>query len=121
MPVDEEKRILQRKELFGITSYPIVQSDHNDLGRDYDQRLGYLEGLRGLFTIFTILVIFFRIFAPAIQTDVDSDGLIPASFVLAAPAWQNNLRKVMAPILWDSTLVPHFFIILSGRTVLQSR
>jgi hypothetical protein len=116
----EEKRALQGKERFRITPLPVLKNEDNDMGRSYRARTGYLEGLRGLFTIFCFLLIFFRVFAPAIQTDTDDAGFIPAAFVEAAPAWQNTLRKIMAPIFWNSTLTPHFFIILSGRVGLQS-
>lgn len=120
MESTSEKKVLQGKERFRITPLSFTKDEQHDLGRRYDGRIGYLEGLRGLFTIFTLLAIFFRCFAPAIQTDTDVQGVVPAAFVTAAPAWQNTLRKVFAPLFWNDTLTPHFFIILSGRVVLQS-
>jgi len=116
----EEKKVLQGKERFRVTPLAFLKNEDNDMGRSFYSRTGYLEGLRGIFTIFALLTIFFRVFAPAIQTDTDEIGFFPAAFVNAAPAWQNTLRKAMAPIFWNSTLTPHFFIILSGRVVLQS-
>ncbi|UZJ56721.1 hypothetical protein CBS101457_006041 [Exobasidium rhododendri] len=116
----EEKVVLQGKERFHVTPLAFVKDAQNDMGRSFGSRTGYLEGLRGIFTVFTLLLIFFRVFAPAIQTDTDRDGVIPSAFVIAAPAWQNTLRKVMAPIFWNSTLTPHFYIIFSGRVVLQT-
>lgn len=116
----EEKRLLQGKERFQVTPLAVVECADNDAGRTHGRRIGYLEGLRGFFTIATLLAIFFRVFAPAIQTDTDEAGVFPAAFVQSAPAWQNTLRRAMSPLFWDSTLTPHFFIILTGRVVLQS-
>lgn len=117
----EEKKVLQGKERFHVTPLPFLKSEKNDLGRPYGRRIGYLEGLRGIFTIFAFLAIFFRICAPAIQTDTDVQGNMPAAFIQPAPAWQNVLRKALSPLFWNSTLTPHFFIILSGRVILQSK
>lgn len=116
-----QRRILTGKDRFAITSQPFITDTTNDVGRRYGTRKPHLEGLRGILGFFTLLAIFFRTFAPAIQTDTDLNGLFPADFVLVAPQWQNTLRKVLGPIFWDSTLLPHFFIILSGRVTLQSK
>lgn len=55
--------------------------------------------------------------APAIAADTDLDGTYPAAFLPSAPAWQNGLRRGLAPLFWDTTLPSTFFIILSGRVV----
>lgn len=115
-----QRRVLTGKDRYAVTALPFVTDTTNDLGRRYGTRKPHLEGVRGILGFLTLLAIFFRTFAPAIQTDTDLNGLFPADFVAVAPAWQNVVRRVLSPLLWDSTLLPHFFIILSGRVCLQS-
>ena len=110
----------QGKERFGITPIAITDDDANDMGRPTSHRLAYLEGVRGLLGLQTLLWIFFRLFAPAIVTDTDLDGTRPALFVTNSPAWMSVLRKVLSPLLFDGSLQMAGFITLMGRVSLQT-
>ncbi|CDW97854.1 hypothetical protein [Sporisorium scitamineum] len=112
--------ILNRADIFGITTNAFSQDSSNDQGRSRCQRLPYLEGLRGLLGLQVLIWTFFRIFAPAIVADRDVDGVFPATFVARAPRWQSVLRKVLSPLLFDGELQAAFFVILSGRAGLQT-
>ena len=109
-----------REHLGGRMQSSIVSTSANDAGRAWSRRTAYLEGLRGYLTLCAMLALFFRIFAPALATDTGKFGEGPAPWSQFAPMWQETVRKVLGPILWDQTLVPHFLIILSGRVVAQS-
>ncbi|KAK0552266.1 hypothetical protein OC846_002963 [Tilletia horrida] len=111
---------LQGKDIWAITPKAFTDDDSNDYGRPRSQRIGYLEGLRGLLALEVLLFSFFRLLAPAIQTDTDRDGTRPAPFVLNAPEWQNTLRKALSPLFWDGTLQASFFMLLNGRVVVET-
>ena len=113
-------KILAGKERFGVTPVPFTADDSNDHGRKRSNRIPYLEGIRGILGLQTLIWIFFRLFAPAIVTDTDLDGTRPATFVDASPQWMNVLRKAVTPLLFDGSLQMTFFIVLSGRTILQT-
>ncbi|UZJ53604.1 hypothetical protein CBS101457_002924 [Exobasidium rhododendri] len=108
------------KERFGITPIAMTEEDCNDLGRKTSNRLAYLEGVRGLLGVQTLLWIFFRLFAPAIVTDTDLDGTQPAMFVERSPEWMSVIRKVLSPLLFDGSLQMAGFIILMGRVAFQT-
>lgn len=110
-------KVLSGDEIWAITPGSIILDDEYDLGRTHNQRIGYLEGLRGLIAIEILLYIFFRLLAPAVATAIDADGTFPAPFSAGAPAWQSGLRRSLAPLFWDSTLPSAFSLILAGRVV----
>ncbi|KAE8212824.1 hypothetical protein CF327_g3574 [Tilletia walkeri] len=113
-------RKLHGKDIWAVTPKSFTDDDSNDYGRKRSQRIGYLEGLRGLLAIEVMLWSFFRILAPAIQTDTDIGGQRPAQFVLNAPEWQNSLRKALSPLFWDGTLQASFFMMLNGRVIVET-
>ncbi len=115
-----ERKVAQGKARFGVTQEAIVLDSSNDEGRPFRSRIAYLEGVRGYLAFCTFLAVFFRIFAPAIATDMDEQGNLDPNFVAIAPAWHSTLRKALSPIAWDQTLIPHAFIILSGRVVVNT-
>lgn len=49
---------------FGLSPQPFTDDEQNDLGRKRSNRIGYLEGLRGLLALEVMLWSFFRIMAP---------------------------------------------------------
>lgn len=112
--------VLQGKELYKITPYATIDDAQNDLGRPFKNRVPYLERIRGVLGLQTLLWIFFRFFAPANVTDTDVDGLRPAVFVQKSPEWMTILRKVLSPLLFDGSLQMAGFIILMGRASLQT-
>ena len=115
------RKLMTTEELLGTTfKCPFKDEDNCDLGRTRAQRVGYLEGLRGLLAFQVMLWSFFRIFAPAIATDTDIDGTRPAAFVASSPEWHSTLRKVASPLLWDGSLQGTIFMILSARVVALS-
>jgi len=111
---------LQGKELWAVTPKPFSDDDTNDFGRTRSQRIGYLEGLRGLLAVEVMLWSFFRILAPAMTTDTNPDGVRPGDFMQIAPEWQHTLRKVMSPLLWDGSLQASFFMLLNARVVVET-
>ncbi|SPO29633.1 uncharacterized protein UTRI_05455 [Ustilago trichophora] len=121
-PAYDERGYLTLKgvDRFGLTTAPFSQDKAHDEGRKRSNRLAYLEGLRGLLGLQVLVWTFFRIFAPAIATDRDVDGVYPAAFTTVAPEWQNIVRKVLSPLLFDGELQASFFVILSGRASLHT-
>jgi peptidoglycan/LPS O-acetylase OafA/YrhL len=118
---DERGYIIGRgKERFGITAIAFTEDDGNDLGRKRQTRLAYLEGVRGLLGLQTLLWMFLRFFAPAVVTDTDLDGTQPAAFVGASPEWMTIIRKVLSPLLFDGSLQMAGFIMLMGRASMQT-
>jgi len=118
---DERGYIIgQGKERFGVVPIAVTEDDTNDLGRPISRRIPYLEGVRGLLGIQTLLWIFFRLFAPAIVTDTDLDGTMPAKFLANSPEWMTVLRKVLSPLLFDGSLQMTMFIVLMGRASMQT-
>ncbi|CAD6893332.1 unnamed protein product [Tilletia controversa] len=113
-------RRLHGKDIWAVTPKAFTDDETNDLGRKRAQRIGYLEGLRGLLAIEIMLWSFFRILAPAIQTDTEIDGSRPALFATTAPEWQHTLRKALSPLFWDGTLQAGFFMMLNGRVVVET-
>ncbi|EPQ26686.1 uncharacterized protein PFL1_05665 [Pseudozyma flocculosa PF-1] len=114
-------KTLQGKARWGLTPDAFLDDDINDEGRrTRSNRVPYLEGLRGILGLQTLVWIFFRMFAPAIVTEFDVDGTQPARFIAQSPQWMNILRKVLSPVLFDGNLQMAMFIILSGRTVLHT-
>lgn len=113
-------KVLLGKERWGLTIEPFTDQDTFDEGRPRSARIPYLEGLRGIIALQTLLWLFFRTFAPAIVTDIDLDGTQPAPFTQSAPAWQNTLRKALVPLLCDGSTQAAMYIILLGRTGLQT-
>ncbi|EST09317.1 hypothetical protein PSEUBRA_000910 [Kalmanozyma brasiliensis GHG001] len=111
---------LKPADTFGLTITAFSQDKSNDEGRPRSRRVAYLEGLRGILGLQVLIWTFFRIFAPAIVADRDLDGVYPATFLERAPAWQTVLRKVLSPLLFDGELQAAFFILLSGRTNMQT-
>ena len=116
----DERGYLILSDPFGITPSPFTEDKSNDEGRPRSARLAYLEGLRGLLGLQVLVWTFFRIFAPAVVADRDVDGVYPAAFTQRAPEWQNVLRKVLSPLLFDGELQAAFFVILSGRASLHT-
>lgn len=112
--------ILKGDARFDVTPKPISDVDDADMGRKRKQRIRYLEGLRGLIAFQTLLYVFFRLFAPAIVTDRDTDGTFPAEFTKLCPAWMNILRKVLSPIMWNGSFQANMYIILMGRVGMQT-
>lgn len=108
------------KERFGITPIALTEDASNDMGRSISNRIPYLEGVRGLLGIQTLLWIFFRFFAPSIVTDTALDGSRPAPFVTESPEWMTIVRKVLSPLLFDGSLQMTCFIVLMGRVTLQT-
>lgn len=111
-------KILQGMDRYGTTMEPFLDDEVNDEGRCRSRRLQYIEGIRGIIGVQTLLWIFFRIFAPAIVVDRDLDGVYPAVFVSNGPQWMNLIRKILTPLLFDRTLQMTMFIILTGRVAL---
>jgi len=111
-------RVLQGMERYGITPDAFLKSDINDEGRTRDRRIKYIEGIRGVIGMQTLLWIFFRIFAPAIVVNRDLDGVFPATFVTESPQWMNLLRKILSPLFFDGGVQMTMFLILSGRVIL---
>lgn len=107
--------ILRGESQWDVTPNAISQDDTHDVGRKRSNRITYIEGLRGLVGLQTLLWIFFRIFAPAVVTDRDIDGTFPADFTKTCPNWQNILRKVFSPLMWNGSLQATMFIIIMGR------
>lgn len=65
-----------------------------------------LHGLRGILALCSIFAVFFQTFVPAlVWKDVD-----------AAP-YQNVLRIMFSPFLWDESLICSFFLVLSGHSI----
>lgn len=92
-----------------LTAFPFVEEDRNDEGRARTRRVGYLEGLRGIVAIQSLLWTFLRLFCPAV--------------VVAAapgPTWMVVLRKVLSPVFFDSTLPMSLYIVLMGRVGSQT-
>lgn len=112
--------IHQSKQRLGLTAKALSDNDGNDMGRTVERRIDYLEGVRGLLGLETLIWIFFRMFAPAIVTDVDIDGIRPALFVQQSPEWMSILRKVLSPLLFDGSLQMAGFIVLMGRVSVQT-
>ncbi|PWN53095.1 hypothetical protein IE53DRAFT_400805 [Violaceomyces palustris] len=111
---------LEETAKWKITPQSFTDDEKNDFGTKREDRIGYLEGLRGLLAFEVLLWTFFRILSPAMVTDTDLDGTRPASFVQTSPEWQSVLRKVLSPLFWDGTLQATFFFVLSGRVVSQT-
>ncbi|KAN0062770.1 hypothetical protein ACQY0O_004965 [Thecaphora frezii] len=122
LPATDERgyKKLQGKDRWALTPNPLLEDGKNDEGRKRSDRLAYLEGIRGILGLQTLLWIFFRFFAPAIVTEVDVDGTQPADFVGSSPEWMSVLRKALSPLFFDGNLQVTMFIILSGRTVLHT-
>lgn len=113
-------RILYGKERWGLTNSPFTEQEAFDEGRPRSARTPYLEGLRGILALQTLLWLFFRVFAPAIVADTDLDGTRPAYFVTHSPDWMSTIRKLLKPILFDGSTQMAMYIILIGRTNLQT-
>ncbi|PWY97999.1 hypothetical protein BCV70DRAFT_218839 [Testicularia cyperi] len=113
-------KILRGDAVFDVTPKAFSDNTTHDEGRVRKNRIPYIEGLRGLAGFQVLLYVFFRIFAPAIVTDRDLDGTFPAEFTKTSPNWQNQVRKALSPLLWNGTLQATMFIILMGRTALQT-
>lgn len=111
-------RVLQGMDRYGITPDAFIKDDINDEGRTRDRRIKYIEGIRGIIGVQTLLWIFFRIFAPAIVVNRDLDGVYPATFVTESPQWMDLLRKIVSPLFFDGGIQMTMFLILSGRVVL---
>jgi peptidoglycan/LPS O-acetylase OafA/YrhL len=111
-------RILQGMDRYGPTPEAFTKDESNDEGRTRDRRIKYIEGIRGIVGVQTLLWIFFRIFAPAIVVNRDLDGVYPATFVNDSPQWMNLIRKILSPCLFDGDLQMTMFLILTGRVVL---
>lgn len=71
-----------------------------------DQR--YLLGLRGVLVVQSFVWLFLHTFVPA---TVKHDNQV------TGPEYQNLLRKVLSPILWNESLISSTFILLSARTI----
>ncbi|KAK0524259.1 hypothetical protein OC834_005602 [Tilletia horrida] len=112
--------VLKGKALYARVTQALNPDDSNDLGRTQQSRIGYLEGVRGLLAFQFLIFTFFRLFAPAVVTETDTDGTRPAPFVAVAPSWQITLRKAFTPLLFDGNLQLVAGMILSGRCVLQT-
>lgn len=112
--------VLKSGDRFGLTTNSFTENPVNDEGRSRSNRLAYLEGIRGVLGLQVLIWTFFRIFAPAVVADRDIDGVYPARFILVAPRWQNILRKVLSPLLFDGELQASFFVILCGRASVQT-
>lgn len=72
---------------------------------DSDKRL-YLYGLRGILAVCGIATIFVQTFVPALAWET-ADG----------PAYQNVLRIIFSPLIWDEHLIASFYFILSGYAI----
>ncbi|EST08902.1 hypothetical protein PSEUBRA_001624 [Kalmanozyma brasiliensis GHG001] len=112
--------ILKGDARFDVTPKPITENDEADVGRKRKQRISYLEGIRGLVAFQTLLYIFFRIFAPAIVTDRDTDGTFPAEFTRTCPYWMNIVRKALSPLLFNGSFQGNMYVILMGRVAMQT-
>lgn len=112
--------ILKDDARFDVTPKPFSDNDEADAGRARKHRISYLEGLRGMLAIQTLLWIFFRLFAPAIVTDRDFDGTFPAEFTRTCPQWMNILRKVLSPLFFNGSFQGNMYIILMGRVAMQT-
>ncbi len=110
--------ILQGKDRWGITPIPFTDDSTCDMGRRRDQRVRWIEGLRGILGFQVLLWIFFRIFAPAIVASRDLDNQYPATFLASSPEWTEFIRKILSPVLFDGHLQQAIFIVLVGRTTM---
>jgi hypothetical protein len=73
--------------------------------RDSDKRL-YLYGIRGILAICGVTTVFVQTFVPRLAWK-DAEG----------PAYQNVLRVIFSPVLWDEHLLTSFFFILSAYAI----
>lgn len=112
--------ILKGDARFDVTPKALFDNDQADVGRKRKQRISYLEGIRGLVALQTLLWVFFRLFAPAIVTDRDTDGTFPAGFTKTCPQWMNVLRKVLSPLMFNGSFQGNMYIILMGRVAMQT-
>ncbi|PWN53719.1 hypothetical protein IE53DRAFT_383760 [Violaceomyces palustris] len=112
-------RVLKGKDRFDVTVGAFLSDKTNDEGRKRSTRIAYLEGIRGILGLQTLIWIFLRIFAPATVTDRDLDGKYPAVFTENQRSYE-IVRKVLSPLLFDGSLQMTMFIILSGRVILQT-
>ena len=110
--------VLQGRDRWGITPVAFSDDTTTELGRKRSQRVKWIEGLRGVLGLQTLLWIFFRIFAPACVTEIDQDGTFPADFIAYSPSWTGVIRRLFSPILFDGGLQMTMFIILIGRVSL---
>jgi len=73
----------------------------------------YLLGLRGLLTISTFLCTFLSVFVPATVKSSSYTTEYPES----TPLYQNLLRKIFSPLLWNPSLLYALAIFISARTI----
>lgn len=73
---------------------------------DNEDKRPYLYGLRGILTLCSVLTVFFQTFVPALVWE-DADG----------PKYQNVLRIVFSPMVWDEQLICSSFLILSSYSI----
>ncbi|CEH18049.1 hypothetical protein CBOM_04479 [Ceraceosorus bombacis] len=77
----------------------------------------HLDGLKGLIALQAWVYAFFLILCPGVITDTSVDGAQPAAFLLGGPKWQDKIRKVMSPLLFDGSLQVSFFLMISARVI----
>ncbi|PWN42877.1 hypothetical protein IE81DRAFT_347054 [Ceraceosorus guamensis] len=77
----------------------------------------HLDGLKGLIALQAWVYAFFLILCPGVITDTAVDGAQPAAFLLGGPQWQDKIRTVMSPLLFDGSLQVSFFLVISARFI----
>lgn len=136
------KKLETSSELSAVTPFAFTNDSRHDYGRNYSERIPYIQALRGLIAFEVCLWGFFRLLAPgtpcslshvarcdlstplthpltlclaAIASDTDEFNVRPAPFLEHSPQWQSTVRKVFQPLLWDGSLQATFFFLIAAR------